>query len=346
MIINNKKFNILFFFLSCFWLTACSPEKNQLHQHQLFVFGTLVDISVWHDDANQVTMAISEISDTFNQMHTQWHAWKPGRLQQINQQLQQGKTVNLTTEESHFIAQTIDYSLASNHLFNPTIGKIISLWGFHTDEYPILTPPPDSTEIQALIDSGLNVNVLQLENQQFSSTNPNVWLDFGGIAKGYAIDQAIKILQKHHVNSGIVNAGGDLRSLGAKGNKPWRIAIQSPTDWSTLADFTVMDNEAVFTSGNYQRFKQFDGKRYAHIIDPNTGMPVDYIVSATVITDQGIKADAAATALVVAGKDWYQTAAAMGIDQALVINERHQCFTTKLMLRRLENLSISCDVID
>lgn len=346
MIINICRLIFLIFPFVLLFLTACSNQKTQVHQQQLFVFGTLVDINIWHNDNQKVSAAVNEISDTFNHMHTQWHAWKPGRLQHINAQLQQGHVVQLTEQEVAFIQQTVDYSKASKHLFNPTIGKIINLWGFHTDDYPITTPPPAKTTIQTLVDTGLSIEALNLDNNQLSSTNPNVWLDFGGIAKGFAIDQAVTILRHHDIHDAIINAGGDLRSIGSKGNRSWRVAIQSPTDWSTLADFEVNGDESVFTSGNYQRYKEFNGKRYAHIIKPSTGMPVEQIVSATVIAENGIKADAAATALVVAGDDWYKTAHAMGIKQALIINEQNQCFTTRTFFNRLENLMINCEIVD
>ena len=181
---------------------------------------------------------------------------------------------------------------------------------------------------------------------KISSNNPNLWLDFGGIAKGYAIDRAIKILSKHHINNAIINAGGDLRSIGSKGQTPWRIAIQSPTDWSMLAELVINGDESVFTSGNYQRYKEFDGQRYSHIINPNTGMPVAEIISATVVADNGIVADAAATALVVAGDQWPLVAELMGIKQVLIINEQLQCLGSAAMIKRLENLSIDCQAVD
>ena len=346
MIINTDILKKLLFVAVLLFMSACQKNQTTLHKHQLYVFGTLVDINIWHENPKKVEQAVSAISGKFNAMHHQWHAWKSGRLQNINQQLQAGETVELTQEESEFIKQTIQLAKDSGHLFNPTIGKIINIWGFHTDDYPILTPPPAAEVINQLTAQQLDVTALQLAGNQLSSTNSNIWLDFGGIAKGYAIDLAITILRNHNIHDGIINAGGDLRSIGSKGNRSWRVAIQSPTDWSTLADFEIQKDESIFTSGNYQRYKEFDGKRYAHIINPSTGMPVEQIVSATVIADHGIKADAAATALVVAGNEWYKTAQAMGIEQALIINEKHQCFTTKAMLDRLENLQIECAVID
>ncbi|WP_223788011.1 FAD:protein FMN transferase [Marinicella meishanensis] len=336
-------------FTVCFcWLMAgCESINLTPTKHQLFVFGTLVELNLWHDDPAQSQAAIEQISDTFNAMHHQWHAWKPGRLDDINQALRQGQTVTLTAEELSFLQQTRDLAVQSDHLFNPVIGELVNLWGFHTDDYPILTPPPETDEIQALVSQQLTVDDLHFNGQQLSSDNPRVWLDFGGIAKGYAVDQAMSLLRQHGINNAIVNAGGDLRSMGDKGKNPWRIAIQSPTDWSMVAELTIDGDEAVFTSGNYQRYKAFDGQRYSHIIHPKTGMPVAEIVSATVISGSGIQADAAATALVVAGSDqWHATAQKMGIEEALIITGELSCQATKKMLNRLQNLTLNCQVVD
>lgn len=326
-------------------LWGCS-NTHRLTKHQLYVFGTLVEISVWHKDDKETKHAINLISNKFNQMHYHWHAWKPGRLNEINLALRNAETVELNVDEASFIKRTIQLSNQSDHLFNPTIGELIHLWGFHTDEYPILTAPPSQEDIDALVEQSITVNSLNLTGKHLSSSNQNVWLDFGGIAKGYAIDTAIELLQKSGIQHAIINAGGDLRSIGKKDTIPWRVAIQSPKDWSMLAEIAVNQDEAIFTSGNYQRYKEFKGKRYAHIIDPRTGMPVKQIVSATVISGNGILADAAATAIVVAGNAWPSVAQKLNIKQALVIDDQHRCFTTSKMLSRLENKSIECQIVD
>jgi len=342
--VNHSLIKTLFLF---FFFTACNQPKSNISTHKIYVFGTLVEINIWSDDSTKTQSAINEIKETFDVMHHQWHAWKPGRLYDINQALRSGKTVVLSNEEKSFIQQTIELAEQSEHLFNPAIGELIHLWGFHADEYPLLTPPPTEPQVQALTTQNITVKNLKLNGLNISSNNSQIWLDFGGIAKGYAIDTAVQILKKHQLKNAIINAGGDLRSIGSKqNNKPWRIAIQSPIDWSMVAELNINGDESVFTSGNYQRYKEFNGKRYSHIIDPNTGRPVDSIVSATVIAPNGITADATATALVVAGEQWSRVAQLMNAEQVLVINEKLQCFGTTAMINRLENLNIDCQVVD
>jgi Membrane-associated lipoprotein involved in thiamine biosynthesis len=108
----------------------------------------------------------------------------------------------------------------------------------------------------------------------------------------------------------------------------------------------IKDDEAVFTSGNYQRYKAYDGKRYPHIIDGRTGLPVQDIISATVIAKDGISADAAATALIVAGSDqWRQVANDLQLNKVLLINSHNECLATDTMYQRLENLTTTCEIV-
>ncbi len=347
MVINSIFIRITLILVICGFIVACQQQKPLVSKHQLYVFGTLIDINIWHDNEHETLAAVEQISSKFNAMHHQWHAWKPGRLHDINQSLRSGQSVTLSQAEANFIQQTIKYAQLSDHRFNPVIGELIHLWGFHTDDYPILAPPPEQQDLENLVAQNLSTDNLKLNDLILSADNQHVWLDFGGIAKGLAVDLAVDILAKHHINNAIINAGGDLRSVGSKGKTPWRIAIQSPTDWSTVAELEIDGDESVFTSGNYQRYKEFDGQRYSHIINPITGMAVNEIVSATVITHDGISADAAATALVVAGIDnWLETAQKMGVTQALIINESMQCTATKEMVKRLQNLILDCQIID
>lgn len=338
---------ILTLLLCTVLLSSCFNPQYDSHQRQIFVFGTLVDITIWHHDAVRAEQAMGDIDDLFKNMHQQWHAWKPGRLQNINTTLRAGQTIELTPDEAAFMRQVIELSKRADHHFNPAIGALINLWGFHTDDYPITSPPPTIEAIQQLANQQITVNNLHLNDLVLSADNQHIWLDFGGIAKGLAVDQAIAIIRDYGIENAIVNAGGDLRSIGQKGDRAWRIGIQSPKNQGVLAELQIIGDEAVFTSGNYQRYKAFDGKRYAHIIDGRTGLPVQDIISATVIAEDGVTADAAATALIVAGLDqWQQVATALRLNNILLIDSENHCITTESMHKRLINLISTCEIIN
>ncbi len=124
--------------------------------------------------------------------------------------------------------------------------------------------------------------------------------------------------------------------IGRHGARLWRAGIRHPKHWGVIATLDLKPGEALYTSGNYFRFKEHEGKRYSHILDPRTGWPVDHIISATVIHHNGALADAAATALSVAGpKGWVDTARNMGLRHVLLVDKNGGLYLTPQMQQRL-----------
>jgi thiamine biosynthesis lipoprotein len=130
-------------------------------------------------------------------------------------------------------------------------------------------------------------------------------------------------LQEAGIQHAVVNAGGDLRAIGQHGSRPWRVGIRHPRQEGILASVETSPDESIFTSGDYERYFDWQGKRYGHIIDPRTGYPAEGLSSVTVFADQADLADAAATALFVAGpKDWLPVARAMGVKGVMLVDEQ------------------------
>jgi thiamine biosynthesis lipoprotein len=150
------------------------------------------------------------------------------------------------------------------------------------------------------------------------------------------VDLAVEALQRLGIQNGIVNTGGDLRAFGRHGDRPWRVAIRRPGG-GVIGAVDVDGDEALFTSGNYERFRQDETERYAHILDPRTGWPVTDVASATVLTDRGSVADAAATALIVAGLDgWEAVARSMGLSKVLMVDAAGKVYLTPEMDGRVQ----------
>jgi thiamine biosynthesis lipoprotein len=148
-----------------------------------------------------------------------------------------------------------------------------------------------------------------------------VTIDLGGFAKGVAVDRAIALLHERGVDNAIVNAGGDLRAIGRRGDRPWKIGVRAPRGGGILAAIEISGDESVFTSGDYERFFDFQGRRFHHILDPRTGYPTLGLVSVTVVHDDAATADAACTALMVAGPErWPAVAKALGIRHVMVVD--------------------------
>jgi len=209
-------------------------------------------------------------------------------------------------------------SRASGGLFNPAIGALVALWGFHSDELPARPPPAE--RIRALLARRPAMTDLEIRGLRVRSRNPAVRLDFGGSAKGHAVDVAVARLQSLGVRDAMVDAGGDLRVIGRHGDRPWRIGIRHPRRAAVLASVALAPGEAIFTSGDYERYFIYRGRRYHHILDPRSGYPAAGAQSVTVIHDNGLDADAAATALFVAGPEaWPRVARAMGIRYVMMV---------------------------
>ncbi len=315
------------------FLNGCQRDRE--YNAEFIVFGTIVEVTIYGASDEQAGQAVTELQQMFQNMHRDWHAWEQGRLADINQAFASGRVATADQGIVEMISRSQAIEELSGGRFNPAIGGLIRLWGFHTSEYPIIGPPPDQAEINKALIHNPSSRDIRVNGLQVRSDNPHVQLDFGGIAKGYAVDQAIELIRTKGITSAIVNAGGDLRAMGRHGDRPWRIAVRKPGG-GVIGVVEVNGDESIFTSGNYERYRQDETRRYPHILDPRTGWPVADVASVTVISDEALLADAAATALVVAGlEDWPEVAQALGLGQVMVIDEAGVVYMTKDMAERV-----------
>ena len=319
MTVTLSRISLIFFLVL---LGACD-RKPQAYHEQLLVFGTVVDVEFWDVPEEKARQAVARLADDFEYMHHTWHAWHPGTLGRVNQLLASGELFSAPPSILPLIKRGKELSLLSGGLFNPAIGKLIALWGFASDDPPH-GPPPTDEAIHAILDRHPSMEDIYLDGINIQSQNPALKLDFGAFAKGYAVDRAIEVLRELGINNAVVNAGGDLRAIGRHGNRPWRVGIRDPQGPGILASVEVEGDESVFTSGDYERFFDWQGTRYDHIIDPRSGYPAQGLSSVTVFAQQADLADAAATALFVAGpkeKDWLPVARAMKITGAMLVDD-------------------------
>ena len=328
---------VLIALLLSLWLTACSGPSQKYHQ-DFYIFGTVMGVTLWADNDKQAQQAFASLQDRFQGMHVDWHAWNPGMLTRINRGFSKGEAVEANEEIIEMIRRSQQLETATDGRFNPSIGALVGLWGFHTSEYPILGPPPAREDIDRLLETSPSSLDIRIDGLNLQSDNPAVQLDFGGIAKGYAIDIACDMLRSQGIENAIVNAGGDLRAIGSHGERPWKIAVRSPAG-GIIGSLDTGEDEAIFTSGNYERFRQENEQRYPHILDPRTGWPVTELASVTVITSEGLVADAAATAITVAGLlEWEELARTLGLDQVMLVDEAGKVYMTRRMGERIELL--------
>jgi thiamine biosynthesis lipoprotein len=222
-------------------------------------------------------------------------------------------------------------------LFNPAIGNLVRLWGFHTDSFePRL---PDARAIEELVRANPRMTDLVIDGSHVTGTNPAVRLDLGGYAKGYALDRAAAYLRSQGVHNALVNIGGNILALGSKGGTPWRVGIQHPRRAGALATLELKDGEAIGTSGDYQRYFELEGRRYCHLIDPRSGRPVEHTRALTVVARgerAGTLSDVASKPLFIAGpRAWPGIGKRLGIDMALRIDADGRVTVTRALNDRL-----------
>lgn len=209
------------------------------------------------------------------------------------------KGMRITNEEGLILKKSQYVSEITGGAFDITVGLLENIWGFRTDK-------PHLPEKEEIIDalSKIGYKDISLTDSTVSFKKEGMVIDFGGISKGYAVDRAVEILKKEGIKAGIVDAGGDLKVFGKKPNGgKWLIGIRDPERKGAIIKRVSIDEGAVATSGNYERYFIKNGKRYHHILDPKTGYPANRCVSVTVVTKDAILADALATGLFVLGPD-------------------------------------------
>lgn len=326
----------LIFLLLALAVSACNPPGDSVYHDQFFAFGTLVDITLYGVEPGLAETISSQIESEFNTLHTEWHAWQPGPLLSINEQLAQHQAAIADPGIIQLLAEANRLSLVSEGLFNPVIGNLIALWGFHDNALPIGTLP-DRSAIETLVAENPSAEDIVIKGNRVVTSNPAVAYDLGGFAKGLAIDRAIERLRESGIEHAIINAGGDLRAIGQRGERPWRIGIRHPREPGILASIETGGDDSVFTSGDYERFFEVDGERYHHIIDPRSGYPAIETMSVTVIHSDATTADAAATALFVAGPDhWQGVARNMGIRFVMLIDSQGTIHMNPAMQSRIQ----------
>lgn len=339
------------FFLLLFLLSSCGREP--LYHSQSYVFGTLVDVSIYGETDERARQLAEHIQQDFQNLHNRLHAWKPisanqpSELQLLNAAFEQtNKPIEISPDLAAIIADASQLSEKSKGLFNPAIGHLIGTWGFQRDEFtPVVI---DESAIKNLMHVQPKMSDIVLNGNTAYSTNPAVKLDLGGYAKGYALDVAANYLRKQGVKNALINIGGNVIALGKHGETPWRIGIQHPRQPTAIATVDLADGWAVGTSGDYQRFFMQGEQRYCHIIDPRTGYPAQQTQSVTVLvppqpanqSQAGVLSDVASKPIFIeAPENRSQAAHALGIQSFMVIDAQSNIVVSKKMVGKLNWLT-------
>lgn len=266
------------------------------------VMGTFCSVSVPAADADALhrvaTTARATVSN-LNALLTVYSA--DSEISQINDAAgRHAVPVDPLTRRS--LELCLHYAELTGGAFDPTVGAVVRLWGFNTGRPP--EHPPTADAIRDVL-AGVGYRRLKLTADGAFLDDARADLDLGGIAKGLAVDTCYEAITAEGRRDLMVNLGGNIRCGGqACPGRTWSVGVRNPFDrGEILGALSLTGGDAVATSGNYERFVTIGGRRYAHIIDPRTGRPVEGMAGVTVISTNAVEADALSTALYVMGLD-------------------------------------------
>ena len=286
-----KKYFISAMLSALLFLTGCSAESSpEPVQGTFFAMDTMMDFTIYGESGliNQSESLIASLESLVSVTDAD------SELYAINQT---GSGM-LTEEASSLMEQALEICRRTDGALDLSIYPIVRAWGFTTGSYQV----PDEAEIQALLPL-VDYRKIQYDAATGTVTLPEgMEIDLGSVAKGYAGQLVAQMLRDNGVESALLNLGGNVQTVGAKPDgSPWQIGIKDPQGEDAMMVLSVED-QAVVTSGGYERYFEQDGQTYWHIMDPSTGHPADSgLISVTIVGDEGVVCDGLSTALFVMG---------------------------------------------
>ena len=262
--------------------------------------GTIARIVVTAENQNRANKAINAAFEKIYHIEELMSDYDPNSaLSQVNREAFE-QPVPVDAELFEILTTAKMYSCLSDGAFDITIGPVVQLWRKAKENN---TTPTTEALQKAKACVGYQNLILDTEKQTVQFAKEGMFLDLGGIAKGYAIDKAVEILQAAGMKGAMVDIGGDLRCFGtpANGAEHWLIGLQDPANEGNVLLTLKMDNMAVATSGDYRRFVVIDKIKHSHIVNPATANSANELSSVTLITPAAMAADALATAVTVLG---------------------------------------------
>lgn len=287
--------------LAVFLIAVQLCSAQQTFKKTLKLMGSRFDITVVAKDSIEgdkfITMAVDEIERIEN-LISSWD--DNSQTSKINRN--SGiKPVEVDLELFQLIERAIAISHLTDGAFDISYASMDKIWKFDGS----MKEMPSEDEVKASVEKvGFKNIILDKSKNTVFLKLKGMKIGFGAIGKGYAADKAKELLMSKGVTAGIINASGDMNTWGKQPNgSDWKVAITNPLNKNKAFALLPINNSAVVTSGNYEKFVNFNGIRYSHIIDPRTGYPSSGIISVTVFAPKAELADALATSVFVMGKD-------------------------------------------
>ena len=275
------------------------PDERYSQIRTFPMMGTVGRITLYSDRENQTEPALDQAQKKIAEIEKICNIFDPeSELSRLNRSAarQEFSCSPLLWE---MLCAADHYFKFSGGCYDPTVQPLMQLWGFRSKRKSL----PSAAEIAgALKKVGWDKVKLDPEKRTVRFLADGIGIDFGGIAKGFALDKVKEILQRHGIRLAVLDFGGNIGCIMPEKHDPCRIGIQDPEIPGELVHTVEMRSRCAATSGSYERFVIINGKQYSHIMDPRTGKPVSGMLSVTVVTPRGTDSDALSTAIFVKGE--------------------------------------------
>lgn len=282
----------LFYILLILFFLGCSVQPEKIKRTTISM-GTTIEIQVIHPDADKANEAVTEAFVEVERINQKYSTYIDSNYIWFMNNSGVGE-YEVDDETFYLLEKCEEVYNATNGGFDAAIGMYIDILGFESDN----PDEPTQEEIQSALDK-VGWKHVELLDGNILKKNKPVKINFGGIAKGYAVDRMSEVLKENGIEKYLVNAGGEL--IG-EGNE-WTIGIQHPRERNELLGKILLNGTAVASSGDYEQYFEKDKKRFHHIINPVTGLPALETQAVTIITDNDIDADAYSTGIFVMGPE-------------------------------------------
>ena len=285
---------LVFLLLGLFYSSAHADWQSE----EAAIMGTVIRVEVWHESADVRTQGIDSVLDEMERVNRLMSPYiEESQLSKINQYAHEGP-VEIDQDLFDVIARSLQISDLSDGAFDITYASVGHLFNYRKEVKPT---KEEIEHAKSFVD--YNNVILDKEQLTISFLKQGVKIDLGGIAKGFAVDRSIRLLKEHGIKHALVSAGGDTRLLGDRRGRPWLVGIRDPENKAEVVVMLPLEDEALSTSGDYERFFIEDGIKYHHIIQPTTGKSASEVRSVSILAQDSMTSDALSTSVFVMGSN-------------------------------------------
>lgn len=260
------------------------------------IMGTVITVELWHEDDAVAKQQAESVIREMHRIDALMSSYKPdSELSSVNAGAASGP-VTVSPELLKLVERALEYSDITSGAFDITYASAGQHYDYRNNK------KPGKEQLQAALPA---IDYHHVKTDRSASTieflHRGVRIDLGGIAKGYAVDRSMKMLQEAGITTALVSAGGDTRVAGKRWDRPWHIGIRNPRDEDNIVSMIPLEDSAISTSGDYERYFIEDGVRYHHILDPETGSSTHGILSSSIIGQSATDTDALSTSVFILG---------------------------------------------